>query len=284
MKNLDVVTLGLLSMDLAILCPYWGHEHLKITDFLKLIAEKGYDGIDTWIPLDPNEKQNLRRWLDDQGLKIVAHQHRAEGATFQKFCRSFEAELLECAEVIPLLINSHTGHDYFKKEQFLTLIKIAEEFSAKTGITVAHETHRGRFGYSPQMIAEFLELCPEICLTADFSHWTCVTESMLSHFKNIVELASKKARAIHARVGFEEGPQITDPRDPVWRYAVDRFLKFWDTIIYNNIELGTALLPITTEFGPFPYMTRLPFSQEMISNQFEINCYMKDLLKARYLA
>lgn len=269
-------------MEISILCPYWGHEHLPVANFLKLITDKGFDGIDTWVPIDAAEKLSLRHSLDQYGLKIVAHQHRAEGSTFQKFCSSFEAELEECAALHPLLINSHTGHDDFTREQFLSLINIAAEFSAKTGITVAHETHRGRFGYSPQMIREFLMICPELFITADFSHWTCVTESMLTRFQDTVSLAIGRTRAIHARVGFEQGPQVSDPRDPVWKYALDYFLNIWDKIIVSNMAQGTQILPITTEFGPFPYLPQLPFSHQPVSNQLEINCYMKDLLINKY--
>ena len=35
--------------------------------------------------------------------------------------------------------------------QNLELIVITQEFSEKTGMSVANETHRGRAGYSPQM-------------------------------------------------------------------------------------------------------------------------------------
>jgi hypothetical protein len=42
----------------------------------------------------------------------------------------------------------------FSIAQNLELIDITQEFSEKTGMTVAHETHLGRVGYSPQMINE----------------------------------------------------------------------------------------------------------------------------------
>jgi hypothetical protein len=37
---------------------------------------------------------------------------------------------------------------------------------------------------------------------------------------------------------------------------------------------------ITPEFGPFPYMTILPYSKEPITNQWEANLFMMNYLKA----
>ena len=133
-----------------------------------------------------------------------------------------------------LLINSHTGRDYFTLEQNLELINIAEEFSIKNDITIVHETHRGRIGYSPQMTAQIFAANKNFMITADFSHWVCVTESFLENFSGILFEAIERAKHIHARVGYEEGPQVTDPRAPEWKYATDHFLTWWDKIVEVN--------------------------------------------------
>jgi len=269
-------------MDIKILCPLWGHEHLKLETFLEKIRLAGYDGIDTWIPADKNDKKILFDYLQHHGFHIVTHQHAAHGSTFEEFKKSFLANLHECAEPGPLLINSHTGRDYFSFQQNLELIDIAQEFAAKTGIIVAHETHRGRFGYCPQMIDEFLDLREELLLTADLSHWVCVTESMLENFERILNKAILRARHIHARVGFEEGPQVADPAAPEWKYALDHFLGWWDSIVAHNKEINRPVLTITTEFGPPPYMPVLPFTGTPAADQFQVNCFIKDLLRQRY--
>lgn len=269
-------------MKIKILSPQWGHEHLPISQFLDKIRASGYDGVDTWIPLDKDEKRVLFDYLQKYGMDLVSHQHRAEGSTFNEFKASFIKNLHECAEPGPLLINSHTGRDYFSFEQNLELVDIALEFSAKTGIRIAHETHRGRLGYSPQMISDFFAARSGFRITADFSHWVCVTESMLQNFTAILNEAINRSDYIHARVGFEQGPQVADPRAPEWAYALNNFLNWWDQIVSVNAQNGCDTLPITTEFGPEPYMPKIPFSDKPMANQFEINCYMKDLLINRY--
>jgi len=269
-------------MQVKILSPLWGHEHLEYLVFLDKMKDAGYDGFDTWIPGDENEKKVLFDYLQKNEMYIVTHQHQAEGKDFNEFKISFKKQLQQCAESNPILINSHTGRDYFSFEQNLELIDVAQEFSHKTGITIAHETHRGRLGYSPQMLSEFFMTRNDFSITADFSHWVCVTESMLENFSEIVEEAILRSKHIHARIGFEEGPQVPDPRAPEWNYVLDIFLGWWDKIISTNLEGGCKLMPITTEFGPKPYMPTIPFSKLPVADQFDINCFMKDLLKARY--
>ncbi|MFC0512872.1 sugar phosphate isomerase/epimerase family protein [Mucilaginibacter angelicae] len=271
-------------MQIKILSPLWGHEHLPLKTFLDKIRVAGYDGIDTWLPADEDDQQLLYDYLQQHQMHIVIHQHEAEGSTFKKFRESFVKNLHKCAEPGPILINSHTGKDYFTMQENSDLINAAQEFSAKTGITVAHETHRGRLGYSPQMTAELFNLQDKFAITADFSHWVCVTESMLQNFEGAMNEAIKRSRHIHARVGFEEGPQVPDPAAPEWQYALDHFLGWWDRIVANNKLIGTPILPITTEFGPQPYMPAMPFSNKPVADQFSINCFMKDLLRKRYCA
>jgi sugar phosphate isomerase/epimerase len=269
-------------MNIKILCPLWGHEHLDITDFCLQIREAGYDGIDTWIPEEPKEKKKLFDALQKFELLLVSHQHQAHGKDFAAFKSSFWHYLELTAEGGPMLMNSHTGRDYFTLEQNLELIDIATEFSERKGITVAHETHRGRVGFSPVVMRDYFKARPEFVITADLSHWVCVTESFLGNFSAELDEAVARARHVHARVGFEEGPQIPDPRAPEWKHAVDHFLGWWDRIVETRRKAGDKVLAFTTEFGPPPYLPTIPFSNLPVANQFAINCYMKDLLRKRY--
>jgi sugar phosphate isomerase/epimerase len=269
-------------MEIRILSPTWGLEHLGYEKMLRKIFAAGYDGLDTWIPQDPDDKRTLFDFLSSGNITLVTHQYRAAGSTFKDFRKSFLEELKSCAGPKPLLINSHTGKDHFTKEQLLDLIDIAAEFSDKTGITVAHETHRGRLGYSPQSYHELATLHSRFPITADFSHWVCVTESMLENFGPALKLAIQNTVHIHARVGYEEGPQVTDPRATQWQYAVEVFSGWWDEIVAVNKQQHRPILTITTEFGPAPYLVHHPATGAPLVDQFEINCYMKDYLKRRY--
>jgi hypothetical protein len=269
-------------MTIKILCPTWGLEGWGIRQMLNRIKNANYDGLDTWIPDDSIEKKILFDHLQKNELLIVAHQHQARGSTFKAFQTSFLNELRKCAEPGPVLINSHTGHDYFTLRQHAILIDLAAEFADKTGIMVAHETHRGRLGYSPQMFLSMAKKRPGFPVTADLSHWVCVTESLLENFTSAVKAVIESSIHIHARVGYEQGPQVPDPRLPEWRYALDKFAGWWDDIVAVNKQKGRKTMTFTTEFGPFPYMTTTPDKLSPIEHQFTLNLFMKDFLVERY--
>jgi hypothetical protein len=269
-------------MEIKILCPLWGHEKEDIALFCQRVREAGYDGIDTWLPEDAGERGRLFDLLQKHELLLVSHQHQANGGDRTAFRESFRRYLEISAEGGPVLINSHTGKDYFSFEDNLALIDIAAEFSEQRGIVVAHETHRGRVGYSPAVMGDYFKARPGMLLTADLSHWVCVSESFLENFHEPVQEAIRRARHVHARVGFEEGPQISDPRAPEWRHAVDHFLVWWDQIVAARRAAGAKMLTFTTEFGPPPYLPTIPFTGQPVADQFTINSYMKDLLRARY--
>jgi sugar phosphate isomerase/epimerase len=269
-------------MEILFLSTQWGHQHLELEDFIIKVKEAGYDGIDTWMPADVRERKKLISLLDEYKLCIVAHQHQAFGSTIEEYCKSFEYYLSLSMECGPLLINSHSGRDYFTRKQQLMVIDVAEEFSAKNNITVTHETHRGRIGYSPYNAMDLFQARPEMRITADFSHWTCVTESFLEHSPEIIQEAIKRTRHIHARVGYTQGPQIPDPRLVAWKEPVDFFVKIWEEIVVFLKLQKEKIVTTTPEFGPPPYMWTKTENGEPLSDQWEINLYMMTLLRDRF--
>lgn len=269
-------------MKIKILSSLWGYEHFDLKEIIAKISKAGYDGIDTHVPDDPDQKKQLLNLLKDHKLSLVVQQHQAQGETFESFKKSFHQYLELSASANPILINSHTGKDYFSFEQNLELIELAQSFSKNCGIEVIHETHRGRFGFSPSVIQKYFDERLDLHITADLSHWVCVTESFLEGFSKTLHEAIARTRHIHARIGYEEGPQVSDPRAPEWKYAIDHFLKWWDEIIETQSRSGRKVLTITTEFGPPPYFHTIPFTNKPVADLFEVNCYMKDLLRERY--
>jgi sugar phosphate isomerase/epimerase len=269
-------------MNIKIFCQQWGHEHLETEAFFAKVKEAGYDGVDTWIPEKKEERQKFIRLLDDYDLLMVSHQHQATGKNIDEFCKSFEYYLNLSLESDPILINSHSGKDHFTLEQQLQVIDVAENFAVKKGIRVAHETHRGRIGFGPVNGRELFAIRPKMKITADFSHWVCVTESYLGNFEKELDEAIIRAEHIHARVGFTEGPQIPDPRSPFWQEQVDFFLNLWKRIIDYQSSIGTDVFTITPEFGPPPYMWTSLKNNSPVIDQWEINLFMKSLLQEKF--
>jgi sugar phosphate isomerase/epimerase len=269
-------------MNIKIFCPQWGYEHLATEAFFAKVKEAGYDGVDTWIPEKKEERIKFVRLLDEYDLNMVSHQHQANGNGIDEFCKSFEYYLNLSLESNPILINSHSGMDYFTVEEQLQVIDTAENFAVKNNIRIAHETHRGRIGFGPVNTRDLFIHRPNMKITADFSHWVCVTESYLENFENELNEAIIRAEHIHARVGFTEGPQIPDPRSPFWQDQVDFFLKLWERIINYQRSIGAEVFTITPEFGPPPYMWTNMDDNAPIANQWDINLFMKNLLQEKF--
>jgi hypothetical protein len=95
-------------------------------------------------------------------------------------------------------------------------------------------------------------------------------------------LAIQHADHLHARVGFQEGPQVIDPRAPENGLFLEAHLRWWDQLIALKKEQGTKTFTITPEYGAPPYQALLPYTDQPIASQWDINCWMKDLLKSRY--
>jgi Xylose isomerase-like TIM barrel len=266
-------------MKLLILCPQWGQEHLPLEDFFAKVKEGGYDGVDTWMPENKTEQKKIISLLDKYQLAIVSHQHQATGNNITEYCKSLQYYLSLSTECNPILINSHSGKDYFSVDDQLKVIDVVQEFSEKNNIVIAHETHRGRIGYSPYNAMELFMQRPNMKITADFSHWVCVTESWLQHSPAIMEEAIRRTKHIHARVGYTQGPQIPDPRLAAWSEPVNYFMALWKRIIEYQKSINTQLFTITTEFGPPPYMWTKPADNTAIESQWDINVFMMQLLR-----
>jgi len=264
-------------MKIKYFCASWGLDDLGIEAMVEKIREAGFDGVETGIPADPGGQARLRNALRGSGLELIAHQYQAQGG-FDEYLRSFRTSLLRAAQSEPLFINSHSGRDYWTFDQNKKMCDVAFEVERITGVRIVHETHRKHFLFSTLTARQFFDEYPALRITADLSHWTCVSESMLEDQPDILAQAIGRTEHIHARVGHEQGPQVTDPRAPEWEAHLKMFTGWWQRVVDTFRRNGRDCLTITPEFGPIPYTWRLPYSQEQVSDFFTINCSMKKIL------
>jgi sugar phosphate isomerase/epimerase len=263
-------------------CPYWGSDLLSYPVFFKKVKEGGYDGVEMGLPLNKSEKSDILKLIKEHELELVAQHWETSHPDPLLHKEIYKRYLLNLAEANPLFINSQTGKDYFSFEENAALIAVAFQVEKETGIPVVHETHRGKFSFAVHITRQYLEKIQHLELGLDLSHWCTVAESLLNDQQESLDLALLHTRHIHARVGYAEGPQITDPRLPEWHETMNFHLSCWDKVVKNLKQMNKEYLTITPEFGPYPYMPRLPYTQMPVANQWEINVYMKDLLKERY--
>ncbi len=270
-------------MKIQIFCPYWGSEHLPIIEFLVKIKAAGYDGAEIGIPDDKDFGEQLRKGLEKYDLKLIGHQHLPPvSETPESFEKRMVENLHRQASFHPVHIVSHTGRDFYDFETNCRIIDKAEAVAKETGIPVFHETHRARFSFSTFSIKPFFDHFPNMKITADFSHWVCVSETYLDDQPDIMEEAIKRSAHIHARIGHTEGPQVTHPGAPEWEEALSKHIVWWDAILARNKAAGKKEFNITVEFGAIPYLPTLPFTNQPVVSQWEVNLWMMEFLRERY--
>jgi sugar phosphate isomerase/epimerase len=182
------------------------------------MKKAGYDGLEvnivSWRDRDVMTLFELAAGYD---LKIITQVAGIVENDFGEYKKRLVERLEYQMGLAPVLIICHTGSDFFSFEQNTDLIEAVESRSKSSGIKVLHETHRGRFSYSPADILKYLEAFPELRLVADFSHWCVVSESLLENHTRALDLAITRSDHIHSRVGHAQAPQVTDPRLPEWQ-------------------------------------------------------------------
>jgi sugar phosphate isomerase/epimerase len=270
-------------MRVLVFAPHWGSNELAPEVFIARVLEAGFDGIEMSLPLDAYERDNWVRLVKDAGLGLIAQQWETVfHARFDAHREALATYLNNACAARPLLVNSHTGKDFYTREQNHDLIALADAISREHGVPVVHEIHRSRFSGHPMLLLPYLAELPRLELTADLSHWCCACESLLEDQEATLAATLPHVRHIHARVGHAQGPQVGDFRAPESQAALEQHLSWWDRIVRLRELAGATSLTMTPEFGPSPYTPSLPYSQALVSDPWELNVAMMKLLKARY--
>jgi len=265
-------------MKIKYYCPVWGMKHMPLGDALRMIKQWGYEGAEIALNPDIQNMQEVKLIFEDNGLDLLVQYPYARDGSFEQLRDKYLTSLEILLGLEPVMINSHTGKDYFTVGQNVELINTAQRLSAASGITIAHETHRGKFSYSASVMAAYLDAVPDIKITADLSHWCVVSESLLEDQQDAIDRVIPHCVYIHARVGYAQGPQVPDPAAPEYEKELKRHVSWWQQIVNHHTRAGSNELIITPEFGPVPYMHTYPYSNKPVASQFDANLFMKDYL------
>ena len=72
------------------------------------------------------------------------------------------------------------------------------------------------------------------------------------------------------------------PRLPQWQKEVNYFLELWKRILLLRKDEGKEYTTFTTEFGPPPYMWTNSDTNQPIVSQWDVNIFIKNLLKDQF--
>ncbi|HEX5363856.1 MAG TPA: sugar phosphate isomerase/epimerase, partial [Gallionella sp.] len=159
----------------------------------------------------------------------------------------------------------------------------SQEIAARMGIACSFETHRSRSLFNPWVTLAVLERLPELKLTCDFSHWVVVMERQLDDDWDAVQAVAKHAHHIHARVGYDQGPQVPHPAAPEYAGALASHQRCWEAIWDAQRAAGFSVATMTPEFGPDGYLHTLPFTQQPVADLWQINAWMGKTEQTHFL-
>ena len=183
----------------------------------------------------------------------------------------------------PLFLTVLAGCDAWPISQSVDFFGKAMEFADQLGADASFETHRSRPTFNPWAMRELVIQLPRLRLTCDFSHWCCVAERLvLDEEPDLLALVAQRAHHVHARIGYDQGPQVPHPAAPEYARALVAHERWWDEIWTAQAQTGRAVVTMTPEFGPDGYLQTAPFTQKPAADLNQINHWMAARQRARF--
>jgi hypothetical protein len=264
-------------MKLQLIRHLWGVNGTWEEVFPKFV-ELGFSGIEASLP-EKAEARRFKRLLREHDFAYIPQIFTA-GTDVAAHIESFRQQLKDAASFRPLLVNAHSGRDAWNEDGASRFFEAALEIEAAAGVPVAHETHRGRILFNPWITDRMLARFSRLKLCCDFSHWVCVAERLIDDQIDIIRRSAAACIHLHARVGYEQGPQVPDPRAPEHAPHLAAHERWWRMVWAAQRKRGDKVSTLTPEFGPPAYLHTLPFTQAPVSDLWEI-CHWQAQRQAR---
>jgi len=242
----------------------------------------GFDGIEGQLPITEDERRYWQSCLQKYGLVYI--QEIVTGGNYvpdrsrsvADHLNDIKIALEHSHELQPLFITCIGGCDAWSDDESIRFFAEAMAIAETFGIRIRFETHRSRCLFTPWRTRAIVNALPQIELTADISHWCVVCERQMDMELDTIAAIAPHVRHIHARVGYDQGPQVTHPAAPEYTYALKAHQQCWGMFWQSQYENGTRFTTMTPEFGPDGYLHTLPFTQAPVADLWEINCWMAE--------
>lgn len=259
----------------------------------------GLDGIEGPIPEDAAARRRLRAQLDEHELLWTAEvttglrPHSGGGTpddwwvpakdlTVDDHLADLEHGIELAAHFNALFVTTMCGYDAWSWSQNVDFFGKALDLERSAGPAVYFETHRCRSLFNPWVTRDLLQLYPDLKLTCDFSHWCVVAERLIDSERDILELCAERAGHIHGRVGYAQGAQVPDPREPRFQAALAAHERWWDLIWQSQEARGFRVTTMNLEWGPDGYTPHLPYTDMPMVDRWGIIRWMADRQRARF--
>ena len=254
-------------MNLILFRHLWGATG-EWEDIFPKFKQAGYRGIEGPVP-PPEDRKRFRALLKKHSLEFIP-QIFSQGKSVADHLDSLREQIATAKPFSARFINAHSGQDAFSEDQSTRFFEGALQLEAKCGVAIAHETHRGRILFNPWITSRLLTRFPDLKLCCDFSHWVCVCERLIEDQVGIIRQCADHCLHVHARVGYEQGPQVPDPRAPEYQRHLEAHEAWWRLVWAAQANRGFRISTLTPEFGPPDYQHTLPFTRAPVSYLEEI--------------
>ncbi len=268
-------------MKLKMVRHLWGSTLSPMQD-VERFHKLGYAAIESPMMGSQGESREFATALADRGMEWYAMAFTGGDGASAHF-DSFTSQIEQGHSLGVKQMTAHTGSDAFSLSQSRDFYTRVVEFEKTCPVAVGHETHRGRIFFNPWITRDLLDEFPQLRLCTDLSHWVCVTERLLPDCGEIIRQVARHTIHLHARVGFEHGPQVPDPSAPEYQYAVDAHMGWWRTIFTTQKSLGSSTMSVTPEFGPQRYMHSIPHTDVPVADLFKVCEYMTGRVKQAFV-
>jgi len=249
-------------MNLEIYKALWGMTG-SLEAQLSVIASAGYAGVEVWVEPNRIDASQFVKLAEQYRLKVIA-------STALPTIEAIEPTLKMLSEFAPGRINIQSGSDAMTFDEGCAYLEAALKGAQQVEAPVLHETHRGKLLFTPWTTAAYLRRFPELYLTADYSHWVNVCERLPDDQAEALALANSRARHIHGRVGYEEGPQVPDPSAPEYAPQLAWHETQWRAIRDAQRSARIEVMTFTPEYGPPSYLHTLPHTNVPVADLWKV--------------
>ncbi len=249
-------------MQVQIYKALWGMTG-SLASMFERVATAGYDGVEAWPQNQFDDATLFLQLAEQHNLNVIIAGFIDDKADVQSLLQQF-------ASFNPTRINLHPGRDAMTFDEGCAFFEECLNVADSLDMPVLHETHRGRLTYDPWTTAAYLRQFPELRITADYSHWVNVCGRLPNDVMADIELANQRAGHIHARVGYEHGPQVPDPSAPEYAPHLEWHEAQWKKIYDLHVAAGAELLTFDPEYGPPSYMHTLPHTNVPVADLWEV--------------
>lgn len=267
-------------MHLSLFKTLWGHSG-PLSSAVSSAVGYGFQGIEGQAPVLPKDRREFKSLLDDTGLAFIAEISTAgsyvpdRNASPEMHLASFVRQAEAAMELNPLFLTVIAGCDAWPLSASVDLLGSIMDVASRHGVVASIETHRSRSLFNPWITREVLWQLPQLRLTCDFSHWCVVSERLVMDTEpEVLALCAKHAHHIHARVGYDQGPQVPHPAAPEYRLALEAHERWWSAIWHEQTLRELEVSTMTPEFGPDGYLHTLPYTNAPVADLDSVNLWI----------